>query len=258
MSPFRKSAICVVGKLLFSVVLVISHTAPANAADDDTASRHATLTPLDADAYWKWAEKKDAGQAYRCFVYHYPDDPRVAKAKQRWAELDFLVVEEDGKRPAYRWFLHRHPQSRFAAMAAVRAKPVNRNEPGSPLRQQSLDALLAALKDSDSEVRFTATCALGYNIDPRAVDVLLAALKDSDAEVRATATRALSWIVEPRAVDFFLHAVKHPKVWNQPRAAEALGRISDARAVDAQLAMLKDSDRGVRLSAARALGVAGE
>jgi HEAT repeats len=98
-----------------------------------------------------------------------------------------------------------------------------------PLAAALDTGLLAALKDSDFEVRMAATQALGPAGagNPAVVDSLLAALKDSDANVRWFAARALG-----------------------PAGA------GNPAVVDSLLAALKDSDANVRWFAAEALGSA--
>ncbi len=87
----------------------------------------------------------------------------------------------------------------------------------------SLSALIEALKDEDSEVRWRAALALGKIGDKSAVPVLIKSLKDERFVVRYS-------------------------------AAEALGRIGDASAVPALIKALMDEDDFVRLRTAKVLG----
>jgi len=71
------------------------------------------ITPINADYYWQWATNRHNAQAYRCFIYHYPDDPRIPQARVWWEELDFEWTLEKDAGWAYRRFLRNHPNSRF-------------------------------------------------------------------------------------------------------------------------------------------------
>ena len=81
-----------------------------------------------------------------------------------------------------------------------------------------MPALVAALKDTDVEVRRVAVQSLANYNDPRAIPGLVGALKDSDSEVRVY-------------------------------AAMALGNMGDERALPGLLVALKDSNTDVRRSA---------
>src|SRR6478735_1699282 len=94
---------------------------------------------------------------------------------------------------------------------------------GQSPREGAVDALVAALKDSDAGVRRQAAAALGEIGNARAVTGLMEALKDADTDVR---THALS----------------------------ALGEIGDRRASAAIAPLLKDSSPAIRSRAASALG----
>ena len=58
-------------------------------------------------------------------------------------------------------------------------------------RRIAVEALIAALKDEDGNVRFIAAWALGELQDARAMGPLEGLLGDKDADVRKTATEAL-------------------------------------------------------------------
>jgi beta-lactamase regulating signal transducer with metallopeptidase domain len=64
-----------------------------------------------------------------------------------------------------------------------------------PVDQKVIDALTAALKDTDAEVQEQAAFALGQIGDARATDALIAAMKDANAGVRKAAAFALSQVI---------------------------------------------------------------
>lgn len=87
---------------------------------------------------------------------------------------------------------------------------------------ESFDLLLAALADSDADVRCAAVVAVAKSQHPRATEVLTGILKDAKSEVRRS-------------------------------AALALGRLEATSALLALSAMLDDPDEGVRLDVRDAL-----
>jgi HEAT repeat protein len=61
-----------------------------------------------------------------------------------------------------------------------------------------VDALVAALKDTDWQVRKTAAWALGEIEDPRAIEDLRAAANDASAEVRRAVSQAIRELRDQR------------------------------------------------------------
>ncbi len=116
-----------------------------------------------------------------------------------------------------------------------------------------IDALIAALHDSNKGVRRLAAVALGQSGTP-AVEPLIGALGDSDVDTSQCAAYALGEIGDPRAVAPLVTALSHPNKDVRRYAARALGRIKDDRAVEPLVAALRDPDKKVRLAAASALG----
>ena len=118
---------------------------------------------------------------------------------------------------------------------------------------QAVDPLVAALNDSDEEVRWCAATALGSIKDPRAVPPLIAALKDADFFMMPALITALGDIGDSRAAGPLLQAAKNTTMsdakWALSNALVKLG----APAIDALAAALNDPDPGVRLYAVTAL-----
>jgi HEAT repeat protein len=101
------------------------------------------------------------------------------------------------------------------------------------------DLLLVALKDEDRGVRETAAKGLGEIKDNRAVEALVAALSDSDIRVRYEARLSLGKIGSP-AVKSLLTALTHKDVHVRQGAVEALGYIADPQAVKPLVSILGD------------------
>lgn len=136
--------------------------------------------------------------------------------------------------------------------------------------KRNIHGLIKALRyRKDGSIRKRAASALGELKDAKAVEALCAALKDAQDDVRWYAAEALVRIGAP-AVGPLCAALKDtywellPAVAEAPEnfgisryarrtAAEALGKIGDARAVEALCNALRDPDRYVCKNAAEAL-----
>jgi len=132
---------------------------------------------------------------------------------------------------------------------------VDRNWRESKDGKKSIPMLVAALKNSNSNVRKAAVEALSSYRDIRVIKPLVATLKDKDIFVQSAATRALAQIKDSWAVMPLIAVLKDPSYGSTVReaAAEALGQIRDAQAVKPLVAALDDEYKEVRKKAAQAL-----
>ncbi len=104
---------------------------------------------------------------------------------------------------------------------------------------EAVDALLAALKTPDVDVRKFIVDILGDMKDPRAVPPLLSLLDDPDENIRVAAAEALGKIKDRRAVDALISCLtRSDQSWLDYAAAEALGEIGDERALGPLLTAL--------------------
>ncbi len=124
---------------------------------------------------------------------------------------------------------------------------------GITLSDKAIPALLEALKDEDSSVRWSAAYALENIGNEAAVTALLEAWKDEDSSVRWSAAYALENIGNEAAVTALLEAWKDEDYFVRWSAADALENIGNEAAVTALLEAWKDEDYSVRWSAADAL-----
>ena len=125
---------------------------------------------------------------------------------------------------------------------------------GESKDSRAIEPLIAVLKDEkDTEVRTNAASILGELKDSRAVESLIITLKDNDPNVRRTAVTALGEIKDSRAVESLILALKDGHADVRSRATEVLGKLNDSRAVGPLIIALKDRDSRVRWNSAQAL-----
>jgi HEAT repeat protein len=123
------------------------------------------------------------------------------------------------------------------------------------LGRAAVPALIAALHDESSTIRYLAAGQLGNFKDDRAVEPLIASLRnDPDAIVRRWAASALGDIGDQRASAALRQCLQQPDVSLRWQSIEALGKLKDKSALGPITASLTDTDIYVRAHAAEALG----
>ncbi len=123
--------------------------------------------------------------------------------------------------------------------------------------RQGVEFLIAALNDSDSDVRQYAALALARIGNPQGVEFLIAALNDSDCDITQQAALALARIGNPQGVEFLIAALNDSDCDITQQAALALAEIGNPQGVEILIAALSDSDSDVRRNAAETLGKIG-
>ncbi len=116
------------------------------------------------------------------------------------------------------------------------------------------DAFMAALGDTEPDVREDAARALGRYRVETAVGPLTRALEDENADVREEAARALGRIRSPEAIQALMGALDDPEIDVREQAIAALGSLRSAEAVPGLVRALQDPEPDIAESAARALG----
>jgi beta-lactamase regulating signal transducer with metallopeptidase domain len=118
-------------------------------------------------------------------------------------------------------------------------------------------ALVAALADTDSQVREQAAMGLAATPGSDVIDPLLHALKDPDSQVREKAAMGLVFRRDPKIIEPLLSAIEDSDSQVREKAAIALGASGDARAVGALTKAMKDPDSQVREKAVAGLVLLG-
>ena len=133
-----------------------------------------------------------------------------------------------------------------------------RSETTSEQKMALVDALIAAVKDTDAGVRASAARCLGYANDPIVLDALAGAIKDPDPRVRRQAAVALRRIRDPRSALLLTSALKDSDNTVRSMVIWALSRLRDPAAIQPLIEMLKHPAPGTRRQAAVALGYFGD
>ena len=144
-----------------------------------------------------------------------------------------------------------------AAFALFRCRfaPVWRREAIEPpvLPDAAAEALIAVMRDADSDVRFAATYAFSRYGDPRAKRALIDASTDGEERVRLFAVRGLGHVADASAVP---HVITRLRDESAGVRVEAIGALRRASAFDSLERVADDPSFHVRVALAQALGEA--
>jgi len=110
------------------------------------------------------------------------------------------------------------------------------------------------VEHDDVDVRHNVVFALGEMKDPRGSDALLQALKDSDSRVRAAAAGALGEIRTKAAIKPLMKALGDSDKSVRTQAVVALGRLEAVESGEKLIGLLADKSADVRANAAWAVG----
>lgn len=128
----------------------------------------------------------------------------------------------------------------------------------TPADPKTVDALVAALKDTDPGVRQVAAESLGCIGDARAIDPVASLLGDSAVQVRKSAVEALGKMEDARAIPALGRAAGDANPEVRREAAEALLSFDEPAASEPLLKLLGDPDSRVRLIALEGLSQRGD
>ena len=107
------------------------------------------------------------------------------------------------------------------------------------LAQLSLDTLLSALSDADTEVWACALYALGTRPEPEAISLLVTSLSDPSSFLARTAADSLQRLGQP-AVPALIEALKSQDAQTRGLAARALAHLKYTAAIPALFKALED------------------
>jgi beta-lactamase regulating signal transducer with metallopeptidase domain/HEAT repeat protein len=120
-------------------------------------------------------------------------------------------------------------------------------------------ALIAALHDSDNQVRLTAAWALGSVGNRNAAEALAQALSDPSTEMRKRAAWALGNLDLKQAPPALINLLKDSDPETRETAAWALYEIEDPAAIPGlEAAMNREQDKDLQIAYIRALAAVGE
>ena len=167
------------------------------------------------------------------------------------------------------WGLSEYADQQVAAEALAKAVRSDRDAGVREMAAWSLadadhsalasDALIAALRDSDAQVKLTAAWALGSVGNRNAADALAQALSDPSAEMRKRAAWALGNLDLRQAPPALINLLKDSDAETRETAAWALYEIEDPAAIGAlEAAMNREQNKELQVAYIRALAATGE
>lgn len=119
----------------------------------------------------------------------------------------------------------------------------------------AVPALIACLRDSNLDVRYSAAEALGRIRDQQAIGPLLNALRSKTADETAFSyTDALDKMTNANSFAQLINALKSDSEAVKQYAVAAMDKVVDARAIPELIKALKDPDVEVRKTAVKCLG----
>jgi HEAT repeat protein len=216
-----------------------------------------------ADAYWSWAEARNAASAYRCFAFHFPKDPRAATARAKWAALWCEKIEKSGTLADCRRFLRAHPDSEFfervkqrQARLAANA-PAQLSPPNTAVAKRAVKVLENGLKSENHAVRCFAAITLNRE-DAVTIAALIRTFESNEVELCHRAIARLAAMENPDVQERLVGALKPFNAAIRRWAGFALKAAGDDAAVGPLIAALNDSSWLVRISMIQALGEIGD
>jgi HEAT repeat protein len=132
------------------------------------------------------------------------------------------------------------PSARFAVPQVTEAL--------GKLGASAVDALSAASKNPDAQIRAQALTALAATRDARALPLLTQALGDDDADVRGAVAQALAMFHDPRAEEPLMKAMKDSEKQVRVSATRGLCFNPSPWVVNPLLAALRDPDSDFMVS----------
>ena len=109
------------------------------------------------------------------------------------------------------------------------------------------------LRSSNLKTRLAVITKLAEFKQPDSVEPLLFALKDKETEIRSAAALALGQFQDKRVVEPLIKMLRDPAPLARATAVEALGQLREPSAIGQLVGLLRDADATVRLRAARSL-----
>jgi HEAT repeat protein len=161
----------------------------------------------------------------------------------------------------------RHRVMRIAGRTQQAAENASQERIGEgiPDRSTSTDVteathlLLQGLQDRNEDVRKASAKALAENPDVNAAEALVAALKSNKGPIEVWHDAELALIkIGSSAMEPLLKLLEKRDWIAFDAACRIAGKLKDPRAVDLLIPALKDSNRSVRVEAAKALGAIGD